>query len=75
MDEPRFNDDGTLNDRRHKDDHHWLGQEIDRRKKRDEMKEKVKTSIITSIIFSILTSLGAVVWYAFVTFVQNGGIK
>lgn len=71
MGESRFNDDGSLNDRQHKQDHHELGELLDKRKENQDMWSKIKTSFITSLLFTMFSGLMTVIWFAINSFVKG----
>ena len=67
--EPLFNDDGSLNDRRHKHDHNELGGILDQRQTNRDLMTKVKTSLVVGGVIFFFTTLGSIVWYAAKAFV------
>lgn len=71
MGESRFNDDGSLNERRHKEDHYELGELLDKRKANKDMWSKIKTSFITSLLFTMFSGLMTVIWFAINSFIKG----
>ena len=67
--ESLFNDNGTINDRRHKHDHSELGEMLERRQRNRQLVEKVKTSVVVGGVVFFFTTLGSIVWYAAKAFV------
>ena len=58
--EPRFNDDGKLNERRHKIDHYELGQMLEDRKNRKILIKAIKDKIITTGVVFAMVSIGGI---------------
>ena len=60
MNENRFDDDGSLNDRRHKADHHELGKMLDDARMRKELIHAIRDKLITAGVMFTATAIAGI---------------
>ena len=63
--------DGKIPFEIHTEHHIWVSDKVKQDKARRDKIDKIQTSVFTAIIWTFLSGTGAIIWYAFTTFIGD----